>query len=140
MERLILQYSVSDGCTYSTDVTLPVLFESKEALERHLQDAVQGFLAQRAAHTQALEAYEAPIREVHEKLRRLPQRARNQTERQALEQKLAELLRARHDTPSPQNTLQLGPHQIILDELLGEDDKVYLPDVYTLDEFFEQAV
>jgi hypothetical protein len=30
--RLILEYVVSDGCSYSFDVTLPVEYESAEAL------------------------------------------------------------------------------------------------------------
>jgi hypothetical protein len=30
--RLILEYSDSDGCTYSCTVTLPVVYESGEAL------------------------------------------------------------------------------------------------------------
>lgn len=36
--RLILQYSVSDGCTYSFTVTEPVVYESKEVLVTHLTE------------------------------------------------------------------------------------------------------
>lgn len=36
--RLIIQYIVSDGCSYSYMVTEPVVYESKEALARHLTE------------------------------------------------------------------------------------------------------
>ncbi len=36
MEQLVLLYSVSDGCTYSTDLTLPFYYESVEKAEYDL--------------------------------------------------------------------------------------------------------
>lgn len=46
--RLILRFQVSDGCTYSCTETLPVEYESAEALLEHFTAAMrEGFLAGR---------------------------------------------------------------------------------------------
>lgn len=39
--RLVLKYTVGDGCTYHCDVVLPVEYESGEALLVDFEDAAQ---------------------------------------------------------------------------------------------------
>lgn len=39
--RLILRFQISDGCTYSCTETLPVEYESAEALLVHFMDAAR---------------------------------------------------------------------------------------------------
>jgi hypothetical protein len=44
MAQLVLQYQDSDGCTYSCEVTLPVIYESAEALMVDFEEAMRAGL------------------------------------------------------------------------------------------------
>lgn len=53
--RLILRYQVSDGCTYSCTVTMPVEYESAEALAVHFEQAMRDGVEARESETKFLD-------------------------------------------------------------------------------------
>ena len=141
MERLILQYPVGDGYTWSADITVPVFFESKEAFELYLLEAIEEYAKKMQATVAARADMEEAIKPVRQQLQAIGKKKHSRKE--ALEQQYAELLRKRAEMENPESVLQIGSHELNLGEFVemrsDGEYRAHVPTVYTLDEFFAQA-
>ena len=103
--RLVLQFTESDGCTYSATSTLPVEYDSGEALLVHLMDEAKAALMERRRMNFLGQDWGSDI--FYTRL-------------------LAEALKRYHRAPYPGVV-----------EINGSLWHEEVPDVYTLDEWFE---
>lgn len=142
-QRLILRYSVGDGCTYSSEVTLPVVFASKQALVEHLTQAIQAYAQELAAYLKERGAKYQALREQVQQQQRASGRKRDSALSQTLQAQWLEATNALAAVQAPEHRFVLGPHELNLEDFIdrssSEVPTPVLPSVFTLDEFFEEA-
>lgn len=125
--RLIVEYVVSDECTYSCTVAVPVNAESKELLEAELRRIVEDSIAADVARSKAWD-------EFHHKYKNLDIKtsAKCQMEYYADRDTIAAQLR--YILP----TFTSGDSVIDLTSCIF-DGQYFAPSIYTVDEWFEQS-
>jgi hypothetical protein len=144
MERLIVEYSESDGFTYSCTNTLPIIYESKEK-------AISDFETLLLQHQINLEDKQKKIEKSEEELARIRKVIFKLNENPEKEKELkkanAEFMQAfkkdREISDSFPNEFKFGGQNFYYSNFFERNDEgkeyLSLPQIYTLDEFFSDV-
>lgn len=125
--RLIVEYTESDECTYSCTVTLPVNAESKEQLYLDICAIADKYTADNKAREEAWDA----LRKKYGNADAI-KRASLQMEYYSAREEVSEKY------PHWEPIYTSGESVLHLDSCFSRDGKFYPPNIYTVDEWFEQ--
>ena len=145
MEKLIVEYSVGDGFTYSATNTVPILFSSKEEFiiifEEKLLEQKKLLEIFNKKHIELVNQRLDILRKVSnmgysKKLLKeqslLIEKTKLIEQAQQLHESIVELHK---NNITPLESLHIGGQHFYLDNFFIEDE-VYLPQVFTIEEWF----
>ena len=154
MQKLIIILNHSDGYTYSSEETKPVIYSSKEEFIIELEDLTTKYLKDIKEYHSKQEKFDnthEKIREEHSKITDKKQRSKPNANIDKQEQETSKkFLQSFHDRSQfilenkPSDKFTLGGQDFEYENFFYTDDarKVFtvsIPTVQTLDEYFEEV-
>ena len=124
MQRLIVEYSHGDDCTYTCEETIPVVYESAEKLLLDIENAVKAYLKYQDEKDAAWDKF-------HKKWQ-----GKNDYTKDAYWAE-HELITGKFPHMG-ECTVDIGGSTIYLDHFIYKQ-QIYLPEIYTVDEWFKDA-
>lgn len=135
MERLILQYHVTDGYTYGYDVQLPIVYENREKAVEDLYELLIKTKETQEKINIELEVFRSESMNIFKKLKNI----KDETEQAKYNQKWLDSYNKTKDLEnSYPKEVEFGGQKISL-SLLDINKDIEIPTIFTLDEYFENV-
>lgn len=125
--RLVVHYTVGDGCTYHCDVTLPILYDSAEKLLVDIEDACNARIAYQAKMAGLWAAHNHKYRNQYSNPKSVDQEA------------AWEAFQAVRAQEEPEPKIEVGETELWISHFMEQSDGkwiIVLPTIYTVDEWF----
>lgn len=155
MEKLLITLNHSDGYTYNSEETLPVVFSSKEEFIITLEDIVQGYLKESEEFQKESQKHQKKYdtaREAHSHLIDKQNRSKPNDKNYAQCLKSTNEFRQATDefneffnTNKPKEEFQLGGQNFNFENFTYREEQDHrklhmeIPPVFTIDEFFSNV-
>lgn len=153
MQRLLVTLCHSDGYTYSSEKTVPVLFSSKEEFIIQAEDLVGDYLARKEKYIEQNSKLQKEHRKISQEFAQVKDRVErskpSEKNKQALDEasdkymQSFEKMRKFQLENEPSNQFVLGGYQFEVENFYYKNDAgklvISIPDVHTLDEFFYET-
>jgi hypothetical protein len=139
MERLILEYWVGDGFTYTAQLTMPIVYKSKQEAQDDLELLILDYIDQIKAHTEIAQDLSNKRTNAYRKLSNINADKNKQAFDEAANKfKNLQEAACKHDDTLPKNLMFGGATLNASDFYKFEDEKYYpvQTTMHTLDEYF----
>ena len=135
LQRLVVVYHVGDGCTFSCEVTRPVVFEDKTLFQLNLEEAI-------TAQAKTLAEYQEKYMELSMEWQNQARQAWNAPKKKVAEIQdrvaaIQEKQRALREQ-EPTSTVTVGGQTFDVTDFTNGSTYIE-PTVYTVDEWFEHC-
>ena len=128
--RLIMQTESGDGCTYSCENHSPIVFSSKEEFIITLEDKLVQIQNKLEEHNKSTQENQLNLRKLY---------AKRDTDSISKELSDAWALSGRCQEEHTRLQVFILGGQTLRADMFIQDGKISLPDVFTLDEYFQEV-
>ncbi len=139
MQRLMMEYSVGDGYTFSCENTLPFIYENKEKAIDDLETFVLEYLVQKNKVKNDVAALQLIGNALVVKLKKAQNNKQNSKPLDDLREAWAQNFQLQNEAQKQiKDEILFGGQTIYLSHFVSDDGKenIEMPIIYTLDEFY----
>ena len=129
--RLIMKVESGDGCTYSCEEHFPIIFSSKEEFIIALEDKLVQIQVELEKHNKKMQEHQVYLHPLFAKHKGINSASKEISAALVL---MGELQQEQCNL----RRFQLGG-MVLSAEMFMQDSKITLPDVFTLDEYFQEV-
>lgn len=144
MERLILEYTEGDGCTYSCTNTLPIVYESKDKAISDLETALLTHQISIEERNKVLQHNEKKIEKYRTSVLQFNGKKGKEKELEKVTEEFRQALSENREIfNSISDEFKFGGQSLYYSHFFENEgdgkQAIYMPNIYTLDEFFSDV-